>query len=137
MAPSPDELQELLNVCDKFATEHDIIYNVKKTKCMCIKPRRFKDLYIPNITLNGDVLNFVTCHKYLGYNIDVSFTDNKDISRQIRSIYAQGNIIVRKFKDCSPEVKSQLFKSYCNSFYCTIVWYDFKPTSLQNLNTAY
>ena len=104
---------------------------------MCIKPRRFKDLYIPNITLNGDVLDFVTCHKYLGYNIDVSFTDNKDISRQIRSIYAQGNSIDRKFQDCSPEVKSQLFKSYCSSFYCTTVWSDFKPTALQKLNIAY
>ena len=29
MAPSPDALQELLNICDKFAIEHDIIYNVK------------------------------------------------------------------------------------------------------------
>ena len=104
---------------------------------MCIKPRRFKDLYIPNVTLNGNVLDFVTSHKYLGYYIDASFTDNKDISRQTRSIYAQGNSLVRKFKHCSAEVKSQLFKSYCSSFYCTTVWSNYKPTALQKLNVAY
>ena len=33
--------------------------------------------------------------------------------------------------------KSQLFKSYCSSFYCTTVWSDINPTALQKLNIAY
>lgn len=72
MAPSPDALQHLLNICQDFATANDIIYNVKKTKCICVKPKSFKDLYVPCIKIAGNNVNFVNCHKYLGYIVSES-----------------------------------------------------------------
>ncbi len=53
LAPSPSALQELIKCCELYAESHGIIYNVQKTLCMCIKPKCFKDLVIPKITLNG------------------------------------------------------------------------------------
>ena len=39
LAPSPSALQELIDYCTKFAAKNDIFYNLKKSKCMCIRPR--------------------------------------------------------------------------------------------------
>lgn len=137
IAPTPDSLQILLNICDIFAAEHDMLYNVKKTKCMCFKPKLFHDIVIPDIKLNGNAIDFVPSHKYLGYYMSESFTDDKDIVRQMRSIYAKGNSLIHKFKFCSPDVKAQLFKSYCGAFYCTTLWSNYKKETLMKLRVAY
>ena len=44
LSPSPYGLQILLNTCEHFAAEHDIVYNTKKTVCMFVRPRGLKDL---------------------------------------------------------------------------------------------
>ena len=49
--------------------------------------------------------------------INNDLNDNDDISRQIRSIYGAGNILIKKFKYCSEDVKDYLFKTYCTSMY--------------------
>ena len=35
LAPSPSGLQKLLDVCETFAKENELVYNTKKTVCMC------------------------------------------------------------------------------------------------------
>ena len=44
IAPSPRAMQMLLNLCDNFARENHVIYNTKKTVCMCVKPNCFKSV---------------------------------------------------------------------------------------------
>ncbi|KAG0710111.1 hypothetical protein GWK47_015027 [Chionoecetes opilio] len=34
LAPTADELQDLINVCQVYAAKHDIVYNTTKTECM-------------------------------------------------------------------------------------------------------
>ncbi len=46
LAPSPTALQELLFQCELYAVDHSMIYNVKKTVCMCVKPKMFRDLHV-------------------------------------------------------------------------------------------
>ena len=29
-------MQKLLNICDQYSNDHDLIYNSKKTMCMCL-----------------------------------------------------------------------------------------------------
>ena len=52
--------------------------------------------------------------------------DDRDIMRQCRQIYAQGNILVRKFNMCSNAVKitSTLFRTYCSSLYTSQLWWN-------------
>ena len=38
-------------------------------------------------------------------------TNHRDITRQMRSLHAGGNLIIRNFKHGSNEVKIQLFKT--------------------------
>ena len=54
MAPSFMGLSMLLYVCSENGIEHDIKYNSAKSnvmKCCC---KRFKDIHIPNVVLNGE-----------------------------------------------------------------------------------
>ena len=137
LAPSPSALQELLNCCEEYSKTCGIIYNVKKTVCMCIKPKSYNDLFIPNIYLGGRLLNFISEQKYLGYIITSEFTDNLDISRQMKCVYAIGNSLVRNFSQCSDDVKLQLFKTYCSNLYCCQLWSNYKNVSYNKLKVAY
>jgi exonuclease III len=137
IAPSPAALQKLVDVCHDFASKHDISFNVKKTVCSCFKPKSLKDIYVPSIYLGGNCLRYVNCQKYLGVFLHEDFSDDRDIVRQTRYIYARGNSLIRKFKDCSPEVKTQLFKSYCTAFYCSSLWSNFKTATFTKLKVSF
>jgi len=104
---------------------------------MCIKPKRFKDLVIPKITLNGRSLKFITENKYLGCVISDDFKDDKDIARQMRYVYSMGNGVVRNFTHCTNDVKMRLFKAYCSNFYCCQLWSSHKLSSYNKLRVAY
>ena len=137
MAPSANALQVLLNHCDEYARCHDIIYNVKKTVCMCIRPKKFRcDLNI-DIRLSGYVLKYVSTCKYLGVFISNDRKDDLDVRNQTRNLYSRGNIIIRNFSKCSEQVKCHLFSSFCTSFYCAPLWHHCTIESLRRMKVAY
>ena len=66
-----------------------------------------------------------------------SCTDIDDIRREIRAVYTRGNMLLQNFRHCSTEVKKQLFKSYCTSFYCSSLWSNFSRNTLEDLKVSY
>ena len=52
-------------------------------------------------------------------------------------MYCRGNIIIRKFKHCSDNVKTQLFQSYCTNFYCAPLWCNYSAESFRQVKVAY
>ena len=137
MAPSPAGLQTLLDLCSTYGVQHDIIYNAKKTRCMCFRSNRYKDIYVPEIRLNGQTITNVECHKYLGVLINDQLKDDIDIGRETRAIYARGNSLIRKFRACTTDVKVKLFKTFCCNFYSSSLWCHFTKVSMQKLNVAF
>ena len=105
-------MQKLLNVCSKYATEHSLSYNANKSYSLCFKAT----------TLKFD----------LGITISVKNCD-LDLKRQMRKCYANGNMLLRKFVKCSPDVKCYLFKTYCCNLYCAPFWYDSTKAAMKNL----
>ena len=57
-----------------------------------------------------------------------------DLKRQMRKIYANANLLLRKFSNCSVSVKCHLFKTYCSTLYCAPMWFDCTKTALKKLN---
>ena len=52
-------------------------------------------------------------------NVDISEQEfDLDIKRQRRKMFANADIILRKFSKCSINVKYYLFKTYCSNLYC-------------------
>jgi hypothetical protein len=137
IAPSPSALQELIDICTIFAKDNDMLYNTKKTVCMAFIPKMYGKLHIPQICLNNRPLKWVDENKYLGMIISNDCKDNMDIKRQIRALYARGNILVRNFVKCSPDVKVQLFKTYCSNIYAGHLWSNYSQAVFRRMNVAY
>ena len=137
LAPSPTALQKLLDICSEYACTHSLIYNETKTKYMCIRPPKRKDLYIPNVTLNGAHIKKVDSEKYLGYIVRNDCYDNDHITTEMRKTYIRGNMLIRKFKVCSNDVKVTLFRSYCSSIYCCALISKYNRSVLKKLHVAF
>ena len=112
-------------------------YNVKKTVCMCIKPKQMKTLRVPKVVLNGNTLTWTNKHKYLGVIIKDNKSDSEDISRELRAIYARGNLILRKFHKCAIDVKIYIFKTYFSNCYCNQLWCNYILQDLTKVKTAF
>ena len=138
LAPSPYALQYLISVCEKYALDNELVFNKKKTVCMSILPKKLsKCINVPNMILEGQILKWVSEQKYLGVFISNNNCDDRDIMREVRSIYSRGNMIISKFRKCTEDVKIRLFKSFCTSLYCSSLWCNFKKVSLMKLKVAY
>lgn len=137
LAPSPNALQKLVNICENFAQRYDMLYNEKKTFCMCIKSKPNISVKVPDVHLNGRKLKWISEHKYLGVHISEHFKDDSDIKRQLKYIYSKGNMLIRKFRSCSDHVKAQLFKSFCTNLYCSELWQTYKASTYKQLTVAY
>ena len=104
---------------------------------MVIKPSCYKLLKVPDFILSDNVLSVTDVTKYLGCLISDNCCDDKDILRAVRSLYARGNFLISKFRNCTSDVKSKLFKSYCTSFYGINLWYSYHATVKRKVNIAY
>lgn len=137
MAPSPAGLQKLLDICCDYAKDNTIIYNELKTKCVCFKPKSLRRLYVPNIYLNKVVVKFVDCIKYLGVMLSGDCMDDDDLCRHKKYLYAKGNMLIKSFIDCTSDVKTRLFKTFCYSTYGGHLWTMFKKESMTKVKVAF
>jgi len=137
LAPSPAALQELINVCEQFASENDMVYNVSKSRCIAFIPSCYKNINIPKLFLGNSPLVWVSSHKYLGAMLTSDLTDDCDIERQLHATYVRGNVLVHKFRNCCENVKLKLFQSYCSSFYMSHLWCNNKRKTKDKLKVAY
>ena len=84
LAPSAKLLQCLINICSKYASDHDIVYNVKKAVCMLVKSNKFNLINLPCIKLGKTQLKYVTEYKYLSCIVTDNLGDNKDVQKTLR-----------------------------------------------------
>jgi len=92
------------DTCSKFAVSHRVVFNVVKSQCFIVKSKR--DLLSrPSFHLCGASLSYTDSYKYLGHIINSGLTDDPDIMKQTRSMYARANIIIRKFSSASLNTK--------------------------------
>ena len=104
---------------------------------MCVKSSVMKDLYVPTFHLGHLNIKAVEKETYLGYIINADMSDDDHISKEIRNIYARGNMLVRNFKHCTTGVKITLFKTYCSSLYCCLMWTKYRKSTIGKVNVAF
>ena len=91
----------------------------------------------PSFAVNGIAIGEVAKVKYLSHVITNDMTDDADMMRQRRQLYALGNVLSRRFHMCSIEVKNTLFRSFCTPMYSCQLWWNFSVQSMHTLNVAY
>ena len=55
----------------------------------------------------------------------------------IRTLYIHSKVILITFKKCNVDVKKELFRSYCTSFYFGLLWTSYNTTLLSKLRVTY
>ena len=112
-------------------------FNTKKTKCMLFNFSKSPIRNFPSIKLSGKKLDFVHEFKYLGHIISSDMTDNRDILEQNKKLCARGNMIIRKIKPCSDEIKCLMFKTFCYGIYGAALWSRFSAAVMNRLRVNY
>ena len=84
---SSSGMQQLLNICQNYATNHQLLYNGAKSFSLCFKNNDIK-IKQPSFYLAHLKVPIVENYKYLG---------DLDLKRQMRKIYTNANLLLRKF----------------------------------------
>ena len=115
ISPSIIGMRKLLQACELFAAEHDIIFNPLKSKCLAFSKHRLP--FKPgSLSLCDRQLVFVDAIKYLGVTLVNTLSDDVEISCQMRKLYASANALLKNFYRCSLRVKLSLFQAFCTNF---------------------
>lgn len=139
LCPSIRSLRTLVDICNSYGAEFDIIYHPKKSECVNFLPHKssLRNEVLPSVYLGDSQLRTVNDHVYLGCFLTDTCSDNSDIRRQIKCFYSRANMLLRKFYNCSSSVKIKLFRSFCTNMYCSQLWYHHTRKSLNDLRVAY
>ena len=137
ISPSTAGLIKLIETCQQFGISNDIKFNSTKSAILPFLPENKKKYRIPTFSLNDELIPVVDNFKYLGHILSNNGSDDLDIKRQRKKVYAQGNSILRRFYMCSIEVKVMLFKSYCTSLYTAHLWTNYSNKTLNDFYIAY
>ena len=132
---SSSGMQHLLNICNEYATTQKLLYNGSKSFSLCFKKNTLK-VSAPSFYLDQMKIPTVKQCRYLGISISTLNSDI-DLKRQMRKLYANVNLLLRKFSKCSVGVKCFLFKTYCSNLYCAPMWFDCTKAALKKLKIAY
>ena len=137
MSPCSAGLQQLLNICSEYGLMCDIKFNPKKSVVMIMKTKEDRKATFPSFYLANKVLSVVDRVRYLGHIIRDDLCDDDDIQRQYCKLYAQANMLSRKFYMCTDDVKIALFKAYCTPLYTAHLWCSYSKGKYNKLRVAY
>ena len=89
--------------------------------------------------LNGNIIDYVEKTKYLGYMYINDKQDDVEMLKPLRTLYMymRTNKIISMFYFCTIDVKLELFKSLCSSFYCCYLWIGYKKLNFNRFCVAF
>ena len=97
MVPAGTAMQNLLDVWHNYGTAKYIVCDPLKYVCIVFKPKYYK-LFCASVNIGSKPLRFVYETHYLSFTFCNLSKDDKDILRQMRSVYyACSNGILRMF----------------------------------------
>ena len=95
---SSSAMQKLLNICQNYDTNHQLLYYGAKSFSLCFKNNVIKNKQ-PSFYIAHLKISIVENCKYLGITISTKNSD-LDLKRQMRKICANTNLLLRKFSCC-------------------------------------
>ena len=104
----------IIHAACENATTQKLLYNGSKSFSLCFKKNTLK-VSAPSFYLDQMKIPTVKQCRYLGITI---YTQNSyiDLKKQMRKLYANVNLLLRKFAKCSVGVKCFLFKRIVLTF---------------------
>ena len=87
IVPSTKGLNILLKQCEIVVKKLDLKFNTEKSVIMIFRYNFMKNCTFPKLCLNGCELKELSEHRYLGYLVTNSATDDADIDKQRRILH--------------------------------------------------
>ncbi|XP_026330980.1 uncharacterized protein LOC113238355 [Hyposmocoma kahamanoa] len=137
LSPSIGAMRRLLRTCEQYAEAHGLRYNSTKSEMMVVKAGNKTYSTLPSITLAGTPLKRVANFKYLGHWVSENLSDNLDLERERRALSVRCNMLARRFARCTKEVKTTLFKAFCQTFYTCSLWVSYTGKAYSALRVQY
>ena len=89
-AKSVQNLQDDIDSLNVWCSENGIRANTEKTKVMVFgTPNMLHKVPVPDIELNGELLQVVSTYKYLGITLDTRLSYNVHVSKTIANVTAK------------------------------------------------
>ena len=120
LTPSVQAMQALLHTCEDFANEFNVLFNVKKTKCMRVGSDG--DPSANTVKLYGSQVVWSRRVKFLGNIITSDLNDSGDISYKKGVFVSQVHKLNCKMSAVSGLVKGRLLQTFCCSWYGCQTW---------------
>ena len=118
LAPSVNAMNEMISICEKYAEEHKILFNGKKSKYLVFGNYEFN----PTITVNNEPVPRCDSAIHLGHILDTKNSKDALIDESIKAFNTSFHGFMSKFDRCIVTVKDKLFHQYCSSMYGSQLW---------------
>jgi hypothetical protein len=127
LTPTVRAMRVLLNICDEFAVNYDVVFNASKSKCVVTKPSCGRNMALERIPtspflIGGIEIEFVDSWPHLGHVLNKNRDDGNDIEKIRNALCGQINNVLCYFGHLSPVVKLRLIKTFCCSLYGSVLW---------------
>ena len=128
MAPSRDVLQRMLQVCEKYAGEHNLVFSTdpvpakSKTKCMLFSGRLGRVKYPDPLKLAGEELPWVDTAEHLGHTLSQMTNMEKDCQRAREKFISKTIDVREQLSFAHPKQKMRAVEVMCMDAYGCMLW---------------
>ena len=120
LAPCKSALSLMIDVCEQYAAEFDILFNGSKSKLLFFKGR-YASTITSGIMVNGEIVHISDNAVHLGHNISTSDRDSMILAAK-RAFWKSYNNFVSNFGHLYSLLKISVFAPFCCSFYGSPLW---------------
>jgi len=132
-APTVQSLRLMLNICNQFGKEFNVIFNLEKYQFLFYANNR--DIKLDGIYFNNIFIEAKPAASHLGHPIGPG-VKNIAIVEGTDSFVVSFNGILTSFPEAHVNVKYKLFKTYCMPLYGCVLW-DFTSKEMSQFFTQW
>ena len=120
LCPSLTGLKEMLNTCEAYAKDYNILFNAKKSKLMYFGRNNINTNNMMSMS-NGTRIDFVEQCTHLG-TIIYSDIRRKNVDFAVNDLFMRTNNLMADFSYTHSSTLSVLYNSYCMNVYGSQLW---------------
>ena len=121
LGPTRSSILSMLNVCDVYARNMDILFNPEKTNCIFSPSHPNLLPGLPLHFMNTDIV-FILSYTFLGISVSNHDISDRNIPQSVQKLDRRSNEVMSDFKSLSRNAKSQLFSTFCLDAYGSRLW---------------
>ena len=118
LCPTKEGLRQMIEICEKYALNHDILFNGKKSQLLVFGDSSSHQI---NVTVNGEPVPVFKNAVHLG-NVISTNSIFECLDYGVTKFNSSFNYFMSTFGKCQKFVKNKLFTQYCMSLYGSQLW---------------